>query len=36
MASRDPKTARALKLVIAMLQSAHDELVNPDAGRALA
>jgi len=27
MASRDPVAAQALRVVIAMLQSAHDELV---------
>jgi len=36
MASRDAKTARVLRPVIALLESAHAELTNPDAPRATA
>jgi len=36
MAARDPKIGRKLRLVIAMLESAHEELARPDASRAAA
>jgi hypothetical protein len=36
MASRDPKAEHILRSVIALLESAHDELANPAAAQASA